>query len=223
MVIGMPESFAAWAKSFAGRACRPWAEPIRTVREMGGIGVTSLSSSVSRVMSQGSPGAARGRSVPPGASDRVADQRKRPRAIHVREDVGRQQHHRRAAGRGIPLDALQRMSEMRPDEHDVGGIEVDGERLLGACEGGIGETLVRVLRVAPAARRTCSKPPHHTPPGSSSTRLHVRHSCEIAGSGQPLLFPLGRKVAVRAAAVSGRTRSRAARTGAGVRSARSRP
>ena len=89
--------------------------------------------------------------VSPRASDRVADQRKRPRAVHVREDVGRQQHHRRAAGSGIPLDALERMREVGADEHDVGGIEVDRERLLGACEGGVGETLV--VRGVPHALR----------------------------------------------------------------------
>ena len=88
---------------------------------------------------------------------------------------------------GIPFDALERMSEVRPDEHDVGGIEVDGERQLGAGEGGVGETLV-VSRVSHAlrdegARRT--RTADHQDPHRSASSLAIlvkslgadNHSC----------------------------------------------
>src|SRR6476619_943134 len=102
-VTGMPASFAACANSFAGRACSPWDEPIRTVREMAGMW-TSLSLLCRCRWRSAWWCEVCGRRWPPGSSDRVTDQREGARAVHIREDVGREKHDGRPAHGRIPLD-----------------------------------------------------------------------------------------------------------------------
>ena len=72
IVTGMPESFAACANSFAGRACRPCDDPMRTVRVMGGMSVLFLSNVVGGLQR---PVDHRG--------DRILDQRERPAAVQI--------------------------------------------------------------------------------------------------------------------------------------------
>jgi hypothetical protein len=138
---------------------------------------------------------ARGRRGPPGPTpDRVAEQGECPRAVQIGEDVRRQQHDGRAAERGIPFDAGERMDEVRSDEYDVGGIEVDGQRQLGACEGGICQTLVmRCMSQALCDERagSTSTADHEDPHRSTSMRVILvkslradNHSC-FRGGGNP--------------------------------------